>query len=31
MLSLACPGLGLGSVIIAPFILVSPCKCLDLG
>jgi hypothetical protein len=27
LLSLACPSLGLGSVIVEPFILVSPCQC----
>jgi hypothetical protein len=27
LLSLICPGLGLGSDIVAPFTLVSPCHC----
>jgi hypothetical protein len=27
LFSLACPGLGLGSDIVAPFILMSPCQC----
>jgi hypothetical protein len=30
LLSLACPGLGLGSDIVAPFIPVSPCHYLSL-
>jgi hypothetical protein len=30
LLSLTCPGLGLGSDIVAPFILVSPCHYLSL-